>query len=60
MTTSLKNIKFIPKNVKTRIVDELYKQITLVGYKKVSINHQIRVIELSSKQRIWFLKHEIS
>lgn len=59
MIPNLKSIKFIPNNIKINITNELCKDIKFVGYRQISNDYRITVIEFSSKQRIWFLKHEI-
>nr|ARW63756.1 cytochrome b6-f complex subunit PetP [Chondria sp. (in: red algae)] len=52
-------INNIPSKIKERIIKHFFKKISLVGYKKISTQCKIPVIEFSNKTRIWVLKHEI-
>lgn len=59
MNKIIVKINNLPRKIKIKIIDYLSKNILLVGYKKISEQYRIPIIELSNKQRIWVLKHEI-
>nr|ARW69903.1 cytochrome b6-f complex subunit PetP [Polysiphonia teges] len=59
MLKNLKSMKLIPQIIRILIANELYRETKLIGYRKVSKYYKIRVVEFSSKKRMWFFKHEI-
>nr|YP_009398076.1 cytochrome b6-f complex subunit PetP [Gredgaria maugeana]ARW67262.1 cytochrome b6-f complex subunit PetP [Gredgaria maugeana] len=59
MQRYLVKIKFIPNNIKKRISEKLYKNLKFVGYKKISKDHTIPIIQFLNKKRIWILMKEI-
>nr|WGH13074.1 cytochrome b6-f complex subunit PetP [Echinothamnion sp.] len=59
MQRYLVKIKFIPNNIKKKINEKLYKNLKLVGYKKISQDHTIPIIQFSNKRRIWLLNREL-
>nr|YP_010851250.1 cytochrome b6-f complex subunit PetP [Aphanocladia delicatula]WGH14260.1 cytochrome b6-f complex subunit PetP [Aphanocladia delicatula] len=59
MQRYLVKIKFIPNNIKKKISEKLYKSLKFVGYKKISKDHIVPIIQFSNKKRIWILIKEI-
>nr|YP_010850458.1 cytochrome b6-f complex subunit PetP [Lophurella caespitosa]WGH13271.1 cytochrome b6-f complex subunit PetP [Lophurella caespitosa] len=59
MQKYLVKIKFIPNNIKKKFNEKPYKNLKLVGYKEISRNDIMPIIQFSNKKRIWLLKEEI-
>ena len=53
------NIKFIPKNIKYKVTERSLNKLKFVGYKQITHNCVIPLIQLPNKKRIWLLKQEI-
>lgn len=59
MNKKFVGILTIPKNIKIKISQNIYKKPYLVGYKKVSNKNKVPIIQLTDNTRIWMLKKEI-
>lgn len=49
----------IPTSIKFKFIRHFYQKLDLVGYKHISFNRKIRIIELYNYTRIWILPEEI-
>nr|YP_009392083.1 cytochrome b6-f complex subunit PetP [Periphykon beckeri]ARW60431.1 cytochrome b6-f complex subunit PetP [Periphykon beckeri] len=53
-------INFIPNSIKKKINEYLQKKLKFVGYKQISTNQMIPILEFPNKQRIWIIKKEVT
>nr|YP_009396633.1 cytochrome b6-f complex subunit PetP [Vertebrata australis]ARW65819.1 cytochrome b6-f complex subunit PetP [Vertebrata australis] len=52
-------IKFIPKKIKKILGISKYTEFKLKGYKKISAEKKINIIQLTNKNRVWIIPEEI-
>nr|YP_009392713.1 cytochrome b6-f complex subunit PetP [Bostrychia tenella]ARW61275.1 cytochrome b6-f complex subunit PetP [Bostrychia tenella] len=59
MNKNIIRIHTIPNNIKVKVAQYIYKNLYIVGYKKISNKNKVPIIQLADNTRIWMLKKEI-